>query len=150
MKAAKALDHATGAGRPRRVPREARDLWLDLLAVYQRSLDPRYREEDSPILDDPKPPPGIAWRPGLKPSDVADPALRRQWEIMIEDNRRHWDFHQRQAQLRSFGDTIWYLFESFIHDACADDPAARAELAEAVRRRISDANLSARILKLVR
>jgi hypothetical protein len=150
LDAAGALDHATGLGRPRRVRREALDLWLALVVLHAKQLDPRYREQDNAILGDPFPPPGIRWEPGLKPSDVADPALRRQWEKMIEDNRRAWDFSQRQGMLRNFGDQIWYLFAAFVHDAYAHDATERAELPDAVRRRVADPALAARILELAR
>lgn len=120
--------------------KEILHLWLHLIALLDRFLDPHFDPDDVPMRTV-KPPPtseGIKYRPGTSPSKIKDPTVRDAYEEAIAANNAKIAHYNLQIDLRRLEESIIPLAEAFVHNFYTPAPVDQAELKSAIDATIKD------------
>lgn len=127
-------------------------LWLRLLQLLDRSLDPNFNPADVPekLVEPPPIPGGEILRPGADPSRIADPKARAQYERAIAANRAKNKNYQTQIHLRRLKEQLPSQAESFIRNSYSSAPGDQRELRTAIDQIITDPARKAQLTKLLR
>jgi hypothetical protein len=109
-------------------------LWLHLLELLDRSLDPNFDPSDVPerLVQPPPLPDGEVLRPGADPSRIPDSHARAEYEKAIKANRAKAKRYRMQVQLRPLNDQLTTEAESFIRNAYSPAAPDQKELSAAI------------------
>lgn len=128
------------------------DMWLRLVDLLDRHIDPAFDENDTPrkLID----PPALAdptqgsLRPGASPSLISDPKLRSEYEQAIAANRAKIKRYEFQLDLRFLDQSIRPRAHKFVASAYKPTPEDRDEVKKAIERNIHSDREKAVLLKL--
>jgi hypothetical protein len=128
------------------------DMWLHLLDLLDKYLDPNFDENDVPMkLISPPALPGpnaVRLRPGADPALIPDPQLRAEYERAIATNRAKIRNYTAQVGLHRLEGRIRHQVRKFIHDAYRSTLADQEEVKGAIERNIHSPIEKAALLKL--
>jgi len=130
----------------------ALEMWLRLVDLLDRHVDPAFDENDTPqkLVDPPALPDSSkgSLRPGASPSLIADPKLRSEYEQAIAANRAKIKRYGFQLDLRFLDQSIRPRAHKFIANAYKPIPEDRDELRKAIGRNIKSDRGKAALLNL--
>ncbi len=126
-------------------------LWLHLLQLLDRFLDPNFNPEDVPekLVQPPPTSGGIVLRPGADPALIDDPKVRAEYEKAIAANRAKADHYRLQINLRRLEERIPPRAEAFIRNSYTSAPGDQEELQTAIDGIMKNPQRKARLLKLL-
>jgi len=126
-------------------------LWLYLLELLDRFLDPNFDPKDVPQrLVQPPPTRGdVVYPPGADPALIDDPTARAQYERAITSNREKTIRYRLQIQLGRLQEQIPPRAEKFIHNSYTSVPRDQAELRAAIDANITNPVHRASLLKVL-
>lgn len=129
---------------------ESLDLWLTLLQILDKNLDPNFNPEDVPSMSVVPPASGgVAYPAGADPSLISDPEARAEYEKAVAENRKKAINHRLQVQLRRVNERITPRAENFIRNSFSDSPEDQKELRTAIEEKIEKPNRKADLLKIL-
>jgi hypothetical protein len=126
-------------------------LWLNLLRLLDRYLDPDFNPEDVPV-NLVQPPPtleGVVYPPGADPALIDDPKARAAYEKAIAANRAKANHYRLQIGLRRLNERIPPRVEAFVRDSYTSGLGDQEELRTAIEMIIKDPDRKAGLLKLL-
>lgn len=134
-----------------RLRTNALSLWLHLLQLLDRFLDPKFNPEDVPeMLVQPPPTTGdVVYPPGADPALIDDPKARAEYEKAIAANRAKADHYRLQINLRRLDERITPRAEAFIRNFYTPAAIDQKELQTAIDEIIRDPRRKAGLLKLL-
>ncbi len=120
-------------------------LWLCLIKLLDRYLDPDFDPDDVPELNVQPPPTtgGAVLRPGADPALIDDPATRAQYEKEIAANEAKTTNYAFQTKLRRLDERITPRAENFIRNFYTPAPGDQEELNIAIDETIKDSQRKA-------
>jgi len=126
-------------------------LWLHLIGLLDRFLDPKFNIEDVPGTAVQPPPTsgGVVYPPGADPALIDDPKARADYEKAIAANRAKADRYRLQVHLRRVNERIVSRAEGFIRNAYTSAPDDQKQLRTAIEKAIKDPQRKAGLLKLL-
>lgn len=109
-------------------------LWLYLLQLLDRFLDPGFNPNDVPekLVQPPPIPGGVVLRPGADPALIDDPKARAEYEKAIAANRAKAEQYRLQINLRRLDEQITLRAEAFIRNSYTFAPSDREEVKTAI------------------
>ena len=109
-------------------------LWLHLLDLLDRSLDPNFDPSDVPekLVQPPPSPDGEVLRPGADPARIADPQARGEYEKAIAANRAKNKNYRIQLQLQRLNQQLTPQAETFIRNSYSSAIGDQKELSAAI------------------
>ena len=109
-------------------------LWLHLLDLLDRSLDPNFDPSDVPekLVQPPPSPDGEVLRPGADPARIADPQARGEYEKAIAANRAKNKNYRIQLQLHRLNEQLTAQAETFIRNSYSSAIGDQKELSAAI------------------
>jgi len=109
-------------------------LWLTLIQILDKNLQPDFNPENTPdLIAQPSPlPDGTVLRPGTDPAKINDPKVKADYEKAIAENREKQENYRMQTQLRRLNEQIPPKAETFIRNFYTSDEADREELKNAI------------------
>jgi hypothetical protein len=125
-------------------------VWLELLALLDRSLDPGFDPSDVPPkrVEPPPLPGGVQLPPGAEPGRIPDPAARAEYEQAIAANRARAEHYRQQIHLRRLDERMPPRVDAFITGSYLATPRDQAELRAAIDRKIQDPRRKAHLMGL--
>ena len=126
-------------------------LWLRLIQLLDRCLDPDFDPADVPerLVQPPPTPEGVVYRPGAKPALIDDPKVRAAYEKAIAANEAKTAHFVFQTKLRRLDERIFPRAEAFIQNAYGSGSDDQEELKSAIDAFIKDAERKERLSKLL-
>lgn len=126
-------------------------LWLHLILLLDRFLDPNFNPENVPELAVQPPPTsqGVVYPPGADPSLLDDPKARAEYKKAIADNEAKIAHYTLQTKLRRLDERITPRGEEFIRNFYTPAPGDQKELKTAIDKTIKDPRRKADLLKLL-
>ena len=130
--------------------RDSLDLWLHMLDLIDRFLDPQFDPNDVPELRVQPPPDsdGKTYPAGSDPTLIKDPQSRAKYEKAIAANLAKANNYRLQINLRRLNQSIPERAESFIHKSYASTPEDQKELRSAIDKIIKNPARKAYLFKL--
>jgi hypothetical protein len=124
-------------------------LWLYLLQLLDRYLDPGFDPQDVPdkLVEPPELPGGIVLRPGADPARIDDPQVRADYEQAIAANRAKAERYRFQVGLHRLDTRIGGRAEAFIRSAYTFAPSDREEAKSAILKAIKNPERQAGLLR---
>jgi len=112
--------------------------WLRLLNAIDGKMDPKFNPSDVPALSlVPPGPAGLQYPSGTKPEDIQDPVLRKQYEEMIEKNRKKSEAYALQTNLRRLNDRATpdatHFLQQFYTTGAADQKECKDAIAHFIK-----------------
>jgi hypothetical protein len=129
----------------------ALSLWLRVLQLLDRFLDPKFNPDDVP-LSGVQPPPtskGVAYPPGADPALIDNPKARAEYEQAIAANRAKADHYRLQINLHRLNERIPPRAEAFIRNSYTSAQGDQEELRTAIEKIMKDPQRKAGLLKLL-
>jgi hypothetical protein len=126
-------------------------IWLDLVQLLDRYLDPNFDPRDVPekIVEPPPVQGGVVLRPGADPALIADPKARAEYKKAIAANRAKANRFRLQINLHRLNERIPPRVEAFIRASYTSAPADQRELKTAIDTMITNPRRKADLLKLL-
>lgn len=126
-------------------------LWLHLIQLLDRFLDPNFNPEDVPELAIQPPPTseGVVYPPGADPALIDDPKARAEYKKAIADNEAKTAHYTLQTKLRRMDERITPRAEDFIRNFYTPAPGDQKELKTAIDKTIKGPRRKADLLKLL-
>jgi len=127
-------------------------LWLEMLRLLDRLLEPDFDSADMPekFVEPPPVPGGVVLRPGADPAGIKDPKVRAEYEQAIAANRTKAERYRLQTLLRRLDERIAPRVDSFITQAYASSPDDDKEARTTIDKVIDDAGRKAHLLELLK
>ena len=127
-------------------------LWLNLVQIIDRRLDPKFDPEDVPekLIQPPPLADGSVLRPGADPAKIDDPNLRAEYEKAIAENRAKSANYRIQIQLRRLNESIPPRAAEFIENSYTASDDDQKEVKAAIDRLIEDPARHADFSKLLK
>jgi hypothetical protein len=124
-------------------------LWLRLLDVLDRFLDPSFNPDDPPELRVEPPPTrdGIEY-PGMDPALIEDPRARAEYERAIAANNQKAIRYRLQIQLGRLKDLIPAGVVAFVYNSYSADAGDQTEVRTAIDNVIKNPQRKAELLRL--
>ena len=134
-----------------RLRADALYLWLQLIQLLDRFLDPNFNPEDVPELAIQPPPTskGVVYPPGADPALIDDPKARAEYKKAIADNEAKTAHYNLQTKLRRLDERIMPRAEDFIRNFYTPAPGDQTELKTAIDKTIKSHRRKADLLKLL-
>ena len=126
-------------------------LWLDLIGLLDRFLDPDFNPDDVPerAVQPPPTSEGVVYPPGADPALIDDPNARAEYKKAIADNEAKTSHYGLQTKLRRLDERITPRAEDFIRKFYTPAPRDQKELKTAIDKIIKDPRRKADLLKLL-
>ena len=126
-------------------------LWLEMVQLLDKFLDPDFNRDDVPRLhvEPPPIPGGVVLRPGADPALIDDPKARAGYEKTIAANRAKQQKYRLQIHLQRLNDQIPPRAEAFIRNSYDLTPSDREELKTAIEKEIKNPTRKEELLKLM-
>jgi hypothetical protein len=126
-------------------------LWLHLLQLLDRSVDPGFNSQDVPtkLVQPPPTRGGVAYSPGADPALIDDPNARAEYEKAIAANRKKSENYRLQVHLRPLNERISERAEAFIRSSYASSKRDQEELRNAIDKIIKDPHRKASLQVLL-
>jgi hypothetical protein len=127
------------------------NVWLRLLELLDRFLDPEFNPDDVPerLVQPPPTSGGVVHRPGADPALIDDPVARAQYEEAIAANKAKTTHYVLQTKLRRLDERIVPRAEAFIRSSYTSDPRDQKELKTAIDGIITNPQRRAGLLRLL-
>jgi len=125
-------------------------LWLQMLAILDKLLDPKFDPDVAPELSVQPPPTkgGVVFPPGADPSVIDDPLARERYAKEIEANNAKIIRYNMQVKLHRLEERIPPRAEAFIRDYYTPAAVDQDELKQAVGELIENPARKQRLLQL--
>ena len=135
-----------------RLRSECLTLWLELVRVIDRRLDPKFDSEDVPtkLVQPPLNSDGTLYPPGADPALINDPKARAEYEKAIAENRAKSANYRIQIQLRRLNESIPPRAAEFIENSYTASDDDQKEVKAAIDRLIEDPARHADFSKLLK
>lgn len=128
--------------------RETLQLWLALLALIDRNLDPNFNPKDLPSVSVIPPRSGkVAYPPGIDPQAIPDPQVRREYEAMLKQNQQHTVQYRLQTLLRRLDQSVSPKVERFIRMSYTTVPGDQREISDTVEKLIKNPQRAATLTR---
>jgi hypothetical protein len=126
-------------------------VWLNLVQLLDRYLDPNFDPRDVPekIVEPPPVQGGVVLRPGADPALIADPKARAEYKKAIATNREKAIRFRLQINLHRLNERIPPRVEAFIRNSFSPTPDDQAELRTAIDKLIKNPRRKVELLKLL-
>jgi hypothetical protein len=126
-------------------------LWLHLIQLLDRLLDPDFNPDDVPesAVQPPPTSQGIVYPPGADPALLDDPKARAEYKKAIADNEAKTAHYNLQTKLRRLDERITPRAEEFIRNFYTPAPGDQTELKTAIDKTIKAPRRKANLLKLL-
>ena len=126
-------------------------LWLHILQLLDRFLDPKFNPEDLPLtlVQPPLTSGDIVLRPGADSALIDDPKVRADYEKAIAANRAKAEYYRLQIGLRRLDERIPARAEAFIRNSYTSVSGDQKELQTAIDDTIKNPQRKAALLKLL-
>ena len=126
-------------------------LWLHLLQILDRFLDPQFDPQNVPkkLIQPPPTTGGIVYPPGADPALIDDPKARADYEKAIAANRAKAEHYRLQIGLRRLDERIPLRAEAFIRNSYTSTPGDQRELKTAIDDTIKNSQRKAGLLRLL-
>lgn len=124
-------------------------LWLQAWKRVEEGIDKNWDPSKPPPWEV-SPPTATGLPAGVAPEAVQDPKLRAEYEAAIEANRKKWEWHKSQRQLREIEREYLAWAEYYIVSAYSRPPSNVPELEAYLRTYLRDDEARTRILGRVR
>lgn len=126
-------------------------LWLTLLQILDKNLDPDFNSKDIPPrnVEPPLTANGTAYPAGANPALIEDPQARADYEKAIAENRRKQENYRLQTQFRRLNENIPPRAEDFIRNSYTDSADDQNELKTAFERYLETPSRKADFSKLL-
>lgn len=124
-------------------------LWLNLVDLLDRFLDPNFDPSDVPerLVEPPPIPGGAVLRPGADPALIEDPRARAAYENAIAANHQKAVRYRLQIQLGRLKDRIPAGLEEFVRRYYTSAPREQQELRTAINNLIHNPSRRADLLQ---
>lgn len=131
--------------------KSALSVWLHLLQILDRFVDPNFDPDDVPedLVQPPKTTGGVVYPPGADPALIADPAARAEYEKAIEANRKKIESYNLQLQLSRLTPRVSERADAFLRRSYTPSPHDRKELKSAIDETITDPKRKAHLLEIL-
>ena len=105
-------------------------LWLHLIELLDRHLDPNFNPDDVPerLIQPPPTSKGVVYPPGADPSLIDNPQARAQYEKEIADNQAKITNYTLQVKLRRLDERITPRTKEFIENSYSASEEDQKEL----------------------
>lgn len=135
-----------------RLRAESLAVWLHLLNLTDRYLDPNFNRADVPatVVQPPPTRAGVKYPPGADPALIDDPQARAAYEEAIAANRAKAERYRLQVQLERIAPRVESGAEAFIRVAFSVAVADQAEIRAAIETGVQDRRRKAKLLNLLR
>jgi hypothetical protein len=135
----------------RQLRAESLNLWLHLIQLLDRFLDPKFNPGDVPgrVVQPPPTTGGVVYPPGADPALIDDPIARAQYEQEIAANRAKTVHYAMQVKLRRLDERIMPRAEAFIRNSYSSTPSDQAELKTAIDKMITNTQRKAMLINLL-
>jgi hypothetical protein len=126
-------------------------LWLQLIQLLDRFLDPDFDPDDVPegTVQPPPTSEGIVYPPGADPALIDDTKARAEYEKAIAANNAKTVNYTFQTKLRRLNERITPRAEEFIRDSYTPTPVDQKELKTAIDEVIEDPRRKESLLRLL-
>jgi hypothetical protein len=123
-----------------RLRSECLNLWLEMVAILDRRLDPEFDPEDVPenLVQPPPTSKGVIYPPGADPALLDDPKAREEYEKAIAANNAKINNYRVQTHLKRLNDEIPPRAAEFITNSYTDSDADQKEVKAAIERLIEN------------
>ena len=127
------------------------DLWLHLIGLLDRRLDPNFNPDDVPgrAVQPPPTSEGVVYAPGADPALIDDPKAKAQYQKAVADNRAKKIHYALQTDLRRLNERITLRTEEFIRNFYTPAPGDQEKLKTAIDKNIKNPRRKADLLKLL-
>jgi hypothetical protein len=127
-------------------------LWLHLLDLVDRFLDPNFDSSDVPekLVQPPPSPDGEVLRPGADPARIADPQTRALYEKAIAANRAKTKSYRLQLQLQRLNEQLTPQAERFIRNSYSSAIPDQKDLSAAIDEVTKHSARKAQLAKLLK
>lgn len=124
-------------------------LWLYLLQLLDRFLDPGFNPNDVPqkLIQPPPTTEGVVYPPGADPALIDDLGARAAYEQAICENEAKIAEYSLQVQLHRLDERITSRAEAFIRNSYTFTPSDRQEVKTAILQKIKNSQRQERLLK---
>ncbi len=130
---------------------ECLTLWLEMVAILDRRLDPEFNPEDLPEnLVQPPTTKGVVYPPGADPALIADPKARAEYEKAVAANNAKINNYRLQTHLKRLNDQIPQRAAEFIENSYTESADDQKELKAAIDRIIENPARHADFSKLLK
>jgi len=118
--------------------RECLALWLEMVGILDRRLDPKFDSEDLPenLVQPPPTSKGVVYPPGADPALIDDPKAREEYEKAIAANNAKIKNHRLQTLLSRLNEQIPPRAKEFIENSYTASDDDQKELKAAIDRLI--------------
>lgn len=123
-------------------------LYLHAWKRLDAMIDPNF-DLSVPISINVMPPPGAGIPPGGDPSAITDPNIRKEYEALIEQNRKNIVKYNEQRRLRDLNKVYQRQAEQYLITAYSTPPYNIEELRTLLNQYITDRTIRERILNSV-
>lgn len=106
-------------------------MWLKIMVSIDHNLDPSFNINDSARMN--VSPPGGAYRAGIDPKDVKDPAIRAEYEELIRKNKEKRERRHLQNGLRHINEQLMFAVERFVRKHYTSSAEDQKELDQLLR-----------------
>lgn len=119
--------------------RETLEVWLALVALIDKNLDPSFNPKDLPSVSVIPPRSGnVALPPGADPKLIADPQARQQYEAALKKNKEHAEQYRIQTLLRRFDQSMSPKVERFVRMSYTTVQGDQRELSETIKKLVKN------------
>jgi len=134
-----------------RLRSDSLNLWLDLVRIIDRHLDPEFKADDVPqkLVQPPPTSDGTVYAPGADPALIDDPQARAEYEKARADNQAKTIKYRMQTQLRRLNERIPPRAEEFIRNSFTSSADDQSELKTAIDAKIENEPRKTALLKLL-
>lgn len=126
-------------------------LWLELLQILDKNVDPDFNPENVPArLIQPPTSQGVVYPPGADPALIDDPKARAEYEKAIAANREEANNYRFQIHLGRLNESIPPRAKAFISNSYISIPNDQEELKTAIDRIIKTPERKGELSKLLK
>jgi len=131
--------------------RKSLEMWLGLVEILDRFLDPNFDPKDVPEMTV-QPPPGrdgVALPPGADPAKIDDPRARADYDKAIAANRANAERYRLQSDLRRVNERVTQLADAFIRSSYTSTKRDQEELRATIDKTIKNPTRKAELQRLL-
>jgi hypothetical protein len=127
-------------------------LWLEMIQILDKHLDPKFDPDDIPdnLVQPPPTSKGVVFPPGADPALIDDPKAREQYEKAVAANNAKINNYRLQTQLGRLNEQIPPRAEEFINSSYTSSETDQEELKNAIEKIIQKPERKVELSKLLK
>lgn len=135
-----------------RLRRECLTLWLEMVGILDRRIDPKFDPEDVPenLVQPPPTSKGVVYPPGADPALIDDPKAREEYEKAVAANNAKINNYRLQTHLKRLNEQIPPRAADFIENSYTASADDQKEVKAAIDRLIENQVRHAEFSKLLK